>query len=40
MKQINTNLNNETPAFNGGSNAFYQTVLASNYHHMHSVRGI
>ena len=40
MKQINTNLDNETPAFNGGSNAFYLTVLASNYHHMHSVWGI
>lgn len=40
MKQINTNLDFETPAFNGGSNAFDLTVLASDNHHMHSVWGI
>ena len=40
MKQINTNLDNETPVFNGGSNGSDLTVLASDYHHMHSVWGI
>ncbi len=40
MKQINTNLDNKTPTFNGGSNALYLTVLGSDYHHMHSVWGI
>jgi hypothetical protein len=40
MKQINTNLDNGAPVFNGVPNAMNLTVLASNYHHMHSVWGI
>jgi hypothetical protein len=40
MKLTNTNLDNETPGFNGGSNAFYLTVFGSEYHHMNAVWGI
>ena len=40
MKLINTKHENETPAFNGGSNGMNLTVLVSDYHHMHTIWGI
>ncbi len=40
MKLTNTNLDNETPEFNGGSNAFYLTVIGSDYHLFNAVWGI
>ena len=40
MKLTNTNLDNETPAFNGGSNAFYLTVLPSRSRTMQAIWGI
>ena len=40
MKQLNTKHENETPAFNGGSNAFNLTVFPSDSRTMQVIRGI
>lgn len=40
MKQINTNLDYETPRINWVSNAMNLTVLASEYHRMNAIWGI
>lgn len=40
MKLLNTKHENETPAFNGGSNAFYLTVLPSRSRTMQVIWGI
>ena len=40
MKLLNTKLENETPAFSGGSNAFNITVLPSRSRTMQVIWGI